>query len=155
MVLILAVVLSHVFNTYGIGLGWPYYEVGELNPAITVLGLLLVGIGVGFAMGLFFMIARVFHAPRLTTGKGFWRFPGDRLKRVRRPLADRRGAHQSAHLKTILLMCREQNVLGDSITCPYQGNVLAASQGISCRFRQSCRRPDSVFLEAPPLFSIF
>ena len=79
--LILAVVLSHVFNTYGIGLGWPYYEIGELNPAITVLGLLLVGIGVGFAMGLFFMIAGYF-TPRAYDRKGFWRFLGDRLKRL-------------------------------------------------------------------------
>lgn len=80
-VLITAVVLGHLSVTYGIDADWIYYEVGEVSQVASVLGLIVVAIGVGFAMGLLFMIAGYFTPPAYDH-KGTERFLVDRLKRL-------------------------------------------------------------------------
>lgn len=81
MVAITAVVLGHLSVTYGIEADWTYREAGEVNPAVSGLGLMVLAIGAGFAMGLFFMIAGYFTPPAYDR-KGSGRFLVDRLKRL-------------------------------------------------------------------------
>jgi len=80
-VLITAVVLGHLSVTYGIDADWTYFEVGDVNPIASLLGLMIVAIGASFALGLFFMIAGYFTPPAYDR-KGTGQFLVDRLKRL-------------------------------------------------------------------------
>jgi fucose 4-O-acetylase-like acetyltransferase len=81
MVLITAVVLGHLSVTYGIDTDWVYYEGGQMSPVLSVVALLAAAIGIGFAMGLFFMIAGYFTPPAYDR-KGARGFLVNRLKRL-------------------------------------------------------------------------
>ncbi|HEX5836498.1 MAG TPA: acyltransferase [Anaerolineales bacterium] len=79
--LITAVVLGHLSVTYGVDADWTYYEGGEVHPIVSILQLLALAIAVGFALGLFFLIAGYFTAPAYDR-RGFGRFLLDRVKRL-------------------------------------------------------------------------
>ena len=79
-VLITAVVLGHLSVTYGVDADWTYYEGGDVNPIVSILQLLALAIAIGFALGLFFMIAGYFTPPAYDR-RGFGRFLLDRVKR--------------------------------------------------------------------------
>jgi fucose 4-O-acetylase-like acetyltransferase len=81
MVPITAVVLGHLSVTYGIDTDWVYYEGGQMSPVLSVVALLAAAIGIGFAMGLFFMIAGYFTPPAYDR-KGARGFLVNRLKRL-------------------------------------------------------------------------
>ncbi|HSK65797.1 MAG TPA: acyltransferase family protein [Anaerolineales bacterium] len=80
-VLITGVVLGHLSVTYGVDADWTYYEGGEVNPIVSILQLLALAIAIGFALGLFFLIAGYFTAPAYDR-RGFQRFLFDRVKRL-------------------------------------------------------------------------
>jgi glucan biosynthesis protein C len=80
-VLITAVVLGHLSVTYGVDADWTYYEGGEVNPIVSILQILALAIAVGFALGLFFLIAGYFTPPAYDR-RGFRRFLLDRVKRL-------------------------------------------------------------------------
>jgi len=79
--LITCVVLVHLSGTYGVEADWTYREGGEVSPVVSVVGLMVAGIGVGFALGLFFTIAGYF-TPRAYDRKGTRQFLVDRFKRL-------------------------------------------------------------------------
>ena len=79
--LITSVVLGHLSVTYGADLDWYYYEGGTVSPLVYVLQLMILAIGIGFAMGLFFMIAGYF-TPSAYDRKGTERFLADRFKKL-------------------------------------------------------------------------
>jgi glucans biosynthesis protein C len=79
--LITAIVLGHLSVTYGVDADWIYYEGGEVSPLASMLVLMVVVIGISFAMGLFFIIAGYF-TPAAYDRKGTWRFLADRFKRL-------------------------------------------------------------------------
>ncbi len=86
--LITGVVLGHMAITYGGGseVGqWYYHEAGELNTAVSILMMILMGIGMATFMGLFMLIAGYF-TPRPYDRKGFGPFLLDRLVRLGIPL---------------------------------------------------------------------
>ena len=83
--LIIGVVLGHLSITYGLPADWYYKEGGSTSPLVEALGLVLLIIGIGFSMGLFFIIAGYF-TPAAYDRKGFGRFIIDRLKRLGIPL---------------------------------------------------------------------
>ena len=80
-VLITAVVLGHLSVTYGVDADWTYYEGGDVNPIVSILQILALAIAVGFALGLFFLIAGYFTPPAYDR-RGFRRFLLDRVKRL-------------------------------------------------------------------------
>jgi glucan biosynthesis protein C len=79
--LITIVVLGHLSVTYGVDADWYYYESGEVSPLAYVLTMMAAILAIGFAMGLFFMIAGYF-TPAAYDRKGPARFLADRLKRL-------------------------------------------------------------------------
>lgn len=81
IVLITAVVLGHLSVSYGAIGDWYYSEIGEGSSVINIFLLMVMGIGAGFAMGLFFMIAGYF-TPAAYDRKGPARFLLDRFKRL-------------------------------------------------------------------------
>lgn len=86
--LITGVVLGHMAITYGGGseVGqWYYHEAGELNTAVSILMMILMGIGMATFMGLFMLIAGYF-TPWPYDRKGFGPFLLDRLVRLGIPL---------------------------------------------------------------------
>lgn len=84
LVLITGVVLGHLSVTYGMDADWTYYEGGDVNEIVVAVQMLMLAIAIGFAMGLFFLIAGYFTAPAYDR-KGFSRFLLDRLKRLAIP----------------------------------------------------------------------
>ncbi len=87
--LITGVVLGHLAITYGGGADvgqWYTHEAGELNDAIAILMMVLMGIGMATFLGLFMLIAGYF-TPRPYDRKGFGPFLLDRLVRLGIPLA--------------------------------------------------------------------
>ena len=84
LVLITGVVLGHLSVTYGMDADWTYYEGGEVNGIFVAVQMLVLAIAIGFAMGLFFLIAGYFTAPAYDH-KGFAQFLVDRFKRLAIP----------------------------------------------------------------------
>ncbi len=87
--LICLVVAGHLAITYSgeSGMGdWYYRQSGELSDQAAILMTMLLGIGVAFAMGLFYLIAGYF-TPGPFDRKGARRFLEDRLVRLGIPLA--------------------------------------------------------------------
>lgn len=84
LVLITGVVLGHLSVTYGMDADWTYYEGGEVNEIVVAVQMLILAIAIGFAMGLFFLIAGYFTAPAYDR-KGFTQFLLDRFKRLAIP----------------------------------------------------------------------
>ena len=81
MALITLVVLGHLAVTYGADFSWYYYEGGEVSSVVYLLVAMAAAIGIGFSMGLFFMIAGYFTPPAYDR-KGTRRFLVDRIKRL-------------------------------------------------------------------------
>jgi fucose 4-O-acetylase-like acetyltransferase len=84
-VLIIGVILGHLSVTYGLPAAWYYKEGGETSDLVTGLGLFLLVLGLGFAMGLFFLMAGYF-TPAAYDRTGTGRFLLDRIKRLGLPL---------------------------------------------------------------------
>lgn len=86
VVLIILVVVGHMAITYGAPIGdWYYHEEGEVSTVFSIITILLLGIGVSFLLGLFFMIAGYF-TPGPIERKGVIKFSIDRLIRLGIPL---------------------------------------------------------------------
>jgi glucan biosynthesis protein C len=84
--LITLVIVGHMAITYGAPVGdWYYHEEGEVGTVFAVLAMLLLGIGVSFLLGLFYMISGYF-TPGPYDRKGPGAFVADRLKRLGIPL---------------------------------------------------------------------
>jgi fucose 4-O-acetylase-like acetyltransferase len=84
-VLIMGVLMGHLSVTYGLPADWYYKEGGETSPLVSALGLVLLVIGLGFAMGLFFILAGYFTPPAYDR-KGGVNFLLNRFKRLGIPL---------------------------------------------------------------------
>ncbi|MBN1967160.1 MAG: hypothetical protein JW910_21075, partial [Anaerolineae bacterium] len=56
MALITGVILVHLSVTYGVDADWIYYEGGNASSMLSGIQLMLAAIGIGFVLGLFFMI---------------------------------------------------------------------------------------------------
>jgi glucan biosynthesis protein C len=67
--------------TYGAAADWYYMEVGEVSLVASILLVMVSALGIGFSMGLFFLIAGYFTPPAYDR-KGAGRFLVDRLKRL-------------------------------------------------------------------------
>jgi glucan biosynthesis protein C len=80
-VLITCIVAGHLSVTYGFNADWIYYEGGDMNPFFNIIQIIIVAIGISFAMPLFFMIAGNFTPPAYDR-RGTKRFLVDRLKRL-------------------------------------------------------------------------
>ena len=48
-VLITSVVLGHLSGSYGLDVNWIYREGGEVSPVVSILELIVLAIGIGFA----------------------------------------------------------------------------------------------------------
>jgi glucan biosynthesis protein C len=84
--LITLVIVGHMAITYGAPVGdWYYREQGEVSTVFAVLVMLLLGIGICFLLGLFYMISGYF-TPGPYDRKGPGSFLVDRLKRLGIPL---------------------------------------------------------------------
>lgn len=84
--LIVIVIVGHMAITYGAPLGeWYYREQGQVGTALAIITTLLLGIGVSFLLGFFYMIAGYFM-PRPYDRKGARRFILDRLLCLGLPL---------------------------------------------------------------------
>jgi glucans biosynthesis protein C len=84
-VLIIGVILGHLSVTYGLPADWYYKEGGDTSPIVDAFGLVLLVIGLGFAMGLFFILAGYFTPPAYDR-KGARKFQADRFMRLGIPL---------------------------------------------------------------------
>jgi glucans biosynthesis protein C len=84
-VLIICVIVGHLSVTYGLPADWYYKEGGETSALVGALGLVLLVIGLGFAMGLFFLLAGYFTPPAYDR-KGRVKFLLERFKRLGIPL---------------------------------------------------------------------
>ncbi len=80
MALVSAVILGHVFITYGDIGSWAYREPSD-NDAFLIVAALVVSLGSLFAMGLFFLIAGLL-TPRSLAKKGTRGFVRDRVVRL-------------------------------------------------------------------------
>lgn len=80
MVLVAAVIVGHVFITYGDIGSWAYRETSD-NNAFLIVAALFVSLGSLFAMGMFFLIAGLL-TPRSLAGKGSGGFLRDRALRL-------------------------------------------------------------------------
>lgn len=80
VVLVAAVILGHVFITYGDIGSWAYREPSD-NDAFLIVAALVVSLGSLFAMGLFFLIAGLL-TPRSLAKKGTGGFLRDRVVRL-------------------------------------------------------------------------
>ena len=80
VVLVSAVILGHVFITYGDIGSWAYREPSD-NDAFLIVAALGVSLGSLFAMGLFFLIAGLL-TPRSLAKKGTRGFLHDRVVRL-------------------------------------------------------------------------
>ena len=80
VVLVSAVILGHVFITYGDIGSWAYREPSD-NDAFLIVAALVVSLGSLFAMGLFFLIAGLL-TPRSLAKKGSAGFLRDRVVRL-------------------------------------------------------------------------
>jgi surface polysaccharide O-acyltransferase-like enzyme len=80
VVLVSAVILGHVFITYGDIGSWAYRETSD-NDAFLIVAALVVSLGSLFAMGLFFLIAGLL-TPRSLAKKGTGGFLRDRVVRL-------------------------------------------------------------------------
>lgn len=149
--LITAVVLGHLSVTYGVDADWIYREGGEVSPVAYVLGLMAVAIGIGFAMGLFFLIAGYF-TPSACDRKGAGRFLLDRLKRLGLPwLIYEALINPPIHYAVDV---HGGDCLGALYDCQYQGTFwryLVEFPRLSASFGDG----PVWFLEALLLFSIF
>ena len=86
VILIILVVVGHMAITYGAPIGdWYYHEEGEVSTAFSIITIMLLGIGVSFLLGLFFMIAGYF-SPGPIERKGVTKFSINRLVRLGIPL---------------------------------------------------------------------
>ena len=84
--LITLVIVGHMAITYGAPVGdWYYHEEGQVSTVFAVVAMLLLGIGVSFLLGLFYMISGYF-TPGPYDRKGPGPFLADRLKRLGIPL---------------------------------------------------------------------
>lgn len=83
--LIIGVIVAHLSITYGLAADWYYKEGGEASPMVNAFGLVLMVIGIGFTMGLFFMLAGYF-TPSAYDRKGGRKFLAERFKRLGIPL---------------------------------------------------------------------
>jgi glucan biosynthesis protein C len=84
--LITLVIVGHMAITYGAPVGdWYYHEEGQVSTIFAVVAMLLLGIGVSFLLGLFYMISGYF-TPGPYDRKGPGPFLVDRLKRLGIPL---------------------------------------------------------------------
>lgn len=84
--LITLVIIGHIAITYGAPTGdWYYKEAGEVGTIFAILTLLLLGIGVSFLLGLFYMIAG-FFTPGPYDRKGAKKFITERFIRLGIPL---------------------------------------------------------------------
>jgi glucan biosynthesis protein C len=150
--LITGVVVVHLIITYGIGMvDWYYKESGQTVPVLDLLMLFLGMIGVGFAMGLFFLIAGY-----LATGaydrKGPGQFLLDRLKRLGLPWL----IFELALVPTLNYMVdmhHAGNCAGGLYDCNYQGTVWQYL-ALYPRNQGSISDGPDWFLEALLLFSI-
>lgn len=83
VVLVSAVIVAHVFITYGDLGSWAYREPSD-NPAFVIPATLFVAVGSLFAMGLFFLIAGLL-TPGALSRKGRAAFLKDRVVRLGLP----------------------------------------------------------------------